>query len=380
MYTNIILKEGDTGDAVTYLQQMLRITGYYPISITGVFGPDTTGFVLSFQQDNNLNMNGIIDSDDWEVLEKLAEPDKINFNVLSKPTLKLGDTGVYVTEIQTKLKELDYYNGIINGTYDNNTYEAVKAYQFVNKLSPDGVVGTNTWSSLETLYQPLAACGDDDSDNSGDNKYIVVSGDTLYSIARKFNTTVNTLKKLNNLTSDTLSIGQVLIVSEDDSNTTTPDTSYNTYTVVSGDTLYSIARKFNTTVSNLKTLNNLTSDTLSIGQVLIVSEDDSNTTTPDTSYDTYTVVSGDTLYSIARKFNTTVSNLKTLNNLTSDTLSIGQILKISITPTDPNITYIVKAGDTLYKIATQYQTSVADIMEKNNLTSSILSIGQVLII
>ena len=95
------------------------------------------------------------------------------------------------------------------------------------------------------------------------NTYVVQSGDSLYSIARKFNTTVDELKSLNNLTSNLLQINQVLkIPSSSDIPTT--------YTVVAGDNLYSIARKFNTTVDNLKTLNNLTSNLLNIGQKLII--------------------------------------------------------------------------------------------------------------
>ena len=90
-----------------------------------------------------------------------------------------------------------------------------------------------------------------------------MKGDTLYGIANKFGVSVNDLKSLNNLSSNTLSIGQVLKI---------PDSSNNklTYTVKSGDTLYSIARTYNTTVDKIKELNNLKSNTLSIGQTLIL--------------------------------------------------------------------------------------------------------------
>ncbi|MCX4249650.1 MAG: LysM peptidoglycan-binding domain-containing protein [Bacilli bacterium] len=86
-----------------------------------------------------------------------------------------------------------------------------------------------------------------------------VSGDTLYSIAKKHNTTVNNLKALNNISSNMLSVGQKLVVP-----------SYNTYVVVPGDTLYGIAKKFNTTVDNLKDLNNLSSNLLFVNQELLV--------------------------------------------------------------------------------------------------------------
>ena len=85
----------------------------------------------------------------------------------------------------------------------------------------------------------------------------------MYSIARKFNTTVDELKRLNNLSSNLLSIGQVLVLPIESIGQTT-------YTVQAGDSLYSIARKFNTTVDNIKALNNLSSNLLNIGQILIV--------------------------------------------------------------------------------------------------------------
>ena len=148
-----------------------------------------------------------------------------------------------------------------------------------------------------------------------ESTYIVKSGDSLYSIAKKYNTTVDEIKKLNNLTSNSLSIGQILNIPLSEV------VLVNEYIVKSGDSLYSIAKKYNTSVDELKSLNNLTSNMLSVGQKLNipVTEEVSNV---------YTVKSGDNLYSIARKFNTTVNEIKSKNNLSSNTLSIGQKLII----------------------------------------------------
>ena len=110
------------------------------------------------------------------------------------------------------------------------------------------------------------------------------------------------------------------------SSTDTDNNQNTTYTVSSGDSLYSIARRFNTTVDDIKRLNNLTSNNLSIGQVLKIPS--SSTDTGNNQSTTYTVSSGDSLYSIARRFNTTVDEIKRLNNLTNNNLSIGQILRI----------------------------------------------------
>ena len=169
-------------------------------------------------------------------------------------------------------------------------------------------------------------------EGSGTNFYTVVKGDSLWSIARKFGITVQEIRDANDLVSDTLSVGQSLIIPglsagddlEDDNNN---ETNPSTYTVQSGDSLWSIANKFGITVNDLKNANGLTSNLLSIGQVLIIpSSSTNNPTNP--SYTTYTVRSGDSLWSIANNFGVTVDAIKTLNNLTSNLLSVGQVLQI----------------------------------------------------
>lgn len=207
--------------------------------------------------------------------------------------------------------------------------------------------------------------------------YVVQKGDSLWSIAEKFNTTVAELRRLNNLKSDILTIGQRLIINE---TTTLPPQDTTIYIVQKGDTLYSIANKFNLTVDKLKELNNLNSDTLTIGQELIIMEQE---TPPNQENGTYIVQRGDTLYSIAEKFNTTVDELKRLNNLNSNTLTIGQVLTISSTmnpPSEETISYTVQRGDSLWSIANTYKTTVEKLKELNNLTSDALTIGQKLLI
>lgn len=99
---------------------------------------------------------------------------------------------------------------------------------------------------------------------------------------------------------------------------------------------------------------------------------------------TYTVQKGDTLYVIAKKYDTTVDQIKKLNNLTTNTLSIGQILKIPTTEImeipSTTITYIVKPGDTLYSIAREYNTTVNNIKDLNNLYTNLISVGQTLLL
>ena len=197
--------------------------------------------------------------------------------------------------------------------------------------------------------------------------YIVKPGDTLWSIAKKNNIDVNKLKNANNLTTNTLKVGQTLILPSDGMQNI--ENIEDIYIVKPGDTLYSIARKYNINIDELKKINNLTTNTLSIGQQLKIKNDifEEN--------EKYIVQKGDTLYGIAKKNNINPQELMEYNSLKSNLLSIGQIIKIPVVKK-----YIVKPGDTLYNIAISNQTTVDQIKQKNNLIDNTLSIGQELII
>ncbi|MBK8920040.1 MAG: LysM peptidoglycan-binding domain-containing protein [Saprospirales bacterium] len=110
-----------------------------------------------------------------------------------------------------------------------------------------------------------------------------------------------------------------------------------TYKVVKGDTLFGISKKFGMTVADLKALNGLKGNALSIGQVLKVQVEQSPSTPPapppkttgsTSAVTTYKVVKGDTLYSIGRKFGVSADSIKQTNKLKTSTLKIGQVLKI----------------------------------------------------
>ena len=146
----------------------------------------------------------------------------------------------------------------------------------------------------------------------------------------------------------------------------------NVYIVKKGDSLYSIAQKYNTTVDSIKKLNNLASNLLSINQQLKIPTKKEEEVQ---NFYNYVVVPGDTLYSIAKNNNTTVEIIKSINNLSSNVIDVGMQLKLPI-----NFVYTVKKGDSLYSIAQKYNTTVDELKRKNNLSSNLLSIGQILII
>jgi len=248
-------------------------------------------------------------------------------------------------------------------------------YGFLDSPGDDVALLKNNWERLaEAVVRATALYkGFPYTPPPGENVYVVRAGDSLYSIASKYNISVDALKRANSLTSNTLQVGQILTIPEP----ITP-TEGTLYTVKSGDNLWDIANKFNVSVDAIKKANNLTSNTLQIGQILTIP---TSTVTPTTGT-TYTVKSGDSLWTIANKYNTTVDLIKSTNNLTSNTLSIGQelIIPATVPSTTGGLTYTVKSGDSLYIIAGKYNTTVDEIKKANNLTSNLLSIGQLLII
>lgn len=266
--------------------------------------------------------------------------------------------------------DLDYYY-ILRETPNNESI--IVEYGFADSTGDDVSQLKNNWQGLaEAVVKSIAQyTGVSYKPVTTEGTYIVKSGDTLWSIARNNGLTVDELKRLNNLTSNALSVGQVLKIKEDIS-----EPSENTYTVKSGDTLYGIAKRFGLTVDELKRINNLSTNNLTIGQVLKINE---NVDT-DSNLNYYTVKSGDSLYKIANTFNTTVDELKRINNLSGNLLSIGQKLIIPSSSTSNYQIYTVKKGDTLYNIARDYNTTVSAIQNLNNLSSSSLSIGQKLLI
>jgi len=158
-------------------------------------------------------------------------------------------------------------------------------------------------------------------------KYKVKKGDSLYKIATQHQTTVSKIKSLNGLRSNVIYVGQSLEISQSHSNVTS---SPSIYTVQKGDSLWKISKKFNVSVSKLKNWNHVKNDFLAIGQKLIVSYSANQAKTTPVGNDlyTYTVLKGDNLWIISKKFNTTISAIKRDNALKSNFLYVGQKLYV----------------------------------------------------
>ncbi|AZP05789.1 MAG TPA: LysM peptidoglycan-binding domain-containing protein [Candidatus Jeotgalibaca pullicola] len=184
-----------------------------------------------------------------------------------------------------------------------------------------------------TISQLLGITGNPTLPNTGQATYTVRSGDTLYAIALRFNSTVQQLTQLNSITNPNLiRVGQVLKVPGGSTPTTptAPTAPTTTYTVKSGDTLYAIALRYNTTVQKLVQLNNIAnSNLIRVGQVLKISNSGGGNSSTPPATTTYTVKSGDTLYAIALRYNTTVQQLVSWNKISNPNLiRVGQQLRV----------------------------------------------------
>ena len=331
--------------------------------ILNAYGDNSDVIVVS----NHINAGG---GDGAEVIYALRNNDNLA-NIILKNIEAAGQNvrKVYQRRLPSNPSK-DYYF-IHRNT--GKTQPVIVEYGFLDSKQDDIYQLKNNYQTLaEAVVKSLAEYTNTPymiENIDTDNYYTVKSGDSLWSVAKRYGLTVDELKRMNNLNSNNLRIGQVLLVKDSEEQ---PNEFI--YIVKPKDSLYSIARNFNTTVSELKRMNDLTSDILSVGQELIIKEP----LLEEVNSVEYVVKKGDNLYSISKAYNVSQQDIMKLNNLKSNLLSIGQILKI---PTD-NIEsiYVVKSGDTLYKIARDYNKTVSEIKAKNNLISDILSVGQELII
>lgn len=316
---------------------------------------------------NHINAGG---GEGAEVIYALRNSDKLASSILNE----LEKSGQVVRKYyQRRLpsdSSKDYYY-IIRNTPNNETL--IVEYGFLDNEADAKRLKSNYKKYAEAVVRAVTLYGGYKYvPVSGSNYYVVKKGDSLWSIARANGLTVDELKSLNNLSSNVLHVGDTLLISSADS--TGDDGNDNYYVVKSGDTLWSIARKYNLSVNELKALNNLSSNGLSVGQRLIVGKESSND---------YVVSAGDTLWAIARKFNVSIDDIKALNNLSSNNLSIGMILKIPLYSNKQNEetnVYVVKSGDSLWSIARMFNSTVDEIKSLNSLKSNVLRIGQRLVV
>lgn len=290
-------------NAMTRTSDELLDQSTRPKKAQSFFGKGNDVIVLS----NHLNAGG---GDGAEIIYALRNSDALSKLIAKELESSGQNVRKYYQRRLPSNPSKDYYY-LLRDTPNNETL--IVEYGFLDSTGDDVNLIKNNWEDLaEAVVKALANyIGVPYSLNEESDYYVVKKGDSLWSIAKKYNMTVDELKSINNLKSNLLSIGQRLKIKESDDN-------QNIYIVKKGDTLYKIANMYGTTVDNLKALNNLKNNNLSIGQKLIVPSKNK----------IYIVQKGDSLWSIARKYDTTVDSIKRNNNLSTNVLQIGQKLKI----------------------------------------------------
>ena len=160
------LEKGSTGSDVKDLQTKLKKLGYYDAYVDGDYGDTTVAAVKAFQKKYNLTADGIAGK---ETLKKLDSVYKNADSDKDDDSLRMGDSGSAVKDLQTKLKKLGYYSGTVDSTFGSGTYAAVRAFQKKYNLTADGVAGSETLKKLDSAYKNANSAKDDDSLRMGDS-------------------------------------------------------------------------------------------------------------------------------------------------------------------------------------------------------------------
>lgn len=272
---------------------------------------------------------------------------------------------------------------------NNGKWNSWEGFQYTDKGTVPGINGYVDRDKFteKILLENKEEIPNNNTDIDSSENYIrykIKKGDTLSEIAIKYNTTVAELVRINNIKNPNIIYANeiLLIPTKNNSISSGNDDRNNTiYIVQKGDNLYNIAKRFNTTVRNIVNNNNIKNPNLIYpGQRLIIIK---NTENIQTKYMTYRVKRGDTLYGIARRYNTTVNRLVYINGIrNANYIYINQLIKIPI-----NISigeydcghciYTVKRGDTLTKIANKFGKRISEIAELNNIKNiNYIYVGQ----
>ena len=232
-YPGTALRVGSSGLDVQTLQTWLgRVRRNYPAIPTitdpeGTFGESTRAAVQKFQSIFNLTADGIVGKTTWYKLSgiytavtRLAELDSEGTSlgigtVPPSAVLRQGSRGQDVITLQYLLNVIaQYYPNILapaqDGIFGNETRQSVVAFQRQMGLSPDGIVGRQTWRALYNNYLGIGENVPSPGPDVGMATYTVQAGDSLWKIARRYGTTVEAIKQANGLTSDIIVVGQVL--------------------------------------------------------------------------------------------------------------------------------------------------------------------------
>lgn len=276
--------------------------------ILNAFGDGEDVIVIS----NHINSTSTPNSSEGaEVIYALRNESTLANNILKALESQGQITRKVYQRASTTNPNKDYY---FIHRETGNTEPIIIEYGYINNEKDLQRIQENYRKYVDAIVDSIIATK---SNKKYTKDYLVKPGDSLWSIANMYGTTVIELKALNNLQSDILSVNQVLKVPVIDN---VSDIFGITYVVKPGDSLWSIANKYGVSVASLKSYNNLKNDYIMIGQSLHIPLSNENKL--------YVVEKGDTLWMIAKNNNTTVEKIKALNNLTNNYIYVGQVLKL----------------------------------------------------
>lgn len=358
-------------DAYTLYQVYVSMDGYRTVKVTDVKVFPEVETMLPIRLSS---MDRIVESTTWgmpdhsrmsktECMKPPAAPSSL---VPEVHTVKAGETLYTIAaKYGTSVREIKELNHLI---------------------SDDLAVGQILWIPSYEVPAPSYSPPPMPTPDCNGTSYTVKAGDSLWTIAQKYGVEVAAIKYASGISSDNIYVGQMLCIPKGHSPSPTFDCNGTVYIVKAGDSLWTIAQRYGVEVDAIKCASEISIDSISIGQKLCIPKCHSPSPTPHCNGTSYTVKSGDSLWTIAQRYGVEVDAIKHASGISSDNISVGQILCIpkchlpSPIPHCNGTTYIVKADDNLWLIAQRYNTTVESIKEKNGISSNYLTIGQMLCI
>jgi len=384
----LVLMRGMTVVPVGNVQEQLMFKGFPLGEVDNVFGLRTELAVRQFQASVGIPETGIVDAETWRLLfDGLPLPGDACFpddppNVATAVPPSPADSGADVSPRQAtqSRQPLSIQIGLAQRRLVLLRGGVEAAHYPVAVGKPATPTPTGSWSVLNKAFNPGGVFGTrwmaftrQGHGLHGTNQPQSIGHAVSNGCVRMYNADVEALF-------DQVQVGVPVLIS---AGVTAPAPAPGTYVVRAGDTLFLIARRFGTTVDAIRRANNLATDVISVGQVLVIPGAVARPTTTGTDY---IVQPGDTLFLIARRYGTTVQALMSANNLTSTNIYVGQRLRIpggprggasaASTGQAGSGEYVVQHGDTLSGIASAFGATPEALVGLNQLLSSDIYPGQ----